>query len=67
MPRVAHPSWQSLEALEARQLLAFVLWDGGGGDSDWDNRELCSDGSCIGVIGKDGKCNECGKAAGSGG
>jgi len=31
-------------------------------DSDWDNRVLCSDGNCIGVIGPDGKCKECGKA-----
>lgn len=30
-------------------------------DDDWENRVLCSDGSCIGVIGPDGKCNECGK------
>ena len=30
-------------------------------DSDWDNRKLCSDGNCIGVIGEDGHCNECGK------
>jgi hypothetical protein len=29
--------------------------------SDWDNRVLCSDGNCIGVIGSDGHCNECGK------
>lgn len=28
---------------------------------DWDKRILCSDGSCIGVIGPDGKCKECGK------
>jgi len=28
---------------------------------DWDNRVLCSDESCIGVIGSDGKCKECGK------
>ena len=28
---------------------------------DWDKRILCSDGSCIGVIGDDGKCKECGK------
>ena len=25
------------------------------------NRVLCSDGSCIGVIGLDGRCKECGK------
>lgn len=31
-----------------------------GGD-DWDNRVLCSDGTCIGVIGPDGRCKECGK------
>jgi len=32
-----------------------------GADSDWDNRLLCSDGSCIGIIGADGRCKECGK------
>ena len=26
-----------------------------------DNRILCSDGSCIGVIGDDGKCKVCGR------
>lgn len=30
-------------------------------DDDWDERVLCSDGACIGVIGPDGKCKECGK------
>jgi len=30
-------------------------------DSDWENRKLCSDGNCIGVIGTDGRCKECGK------
>ena len=30
-------------------------------DIDWENRVLCSDGSCIGVIGPDGLCKECGK------
>ena len=33
----------------------------GGNDLDWDNRVLCSDGNCIGVIGADGRCKECGK------
>ncbi len=32
----------------------------GSGDS-WDDRRLCSDESCIGVIGPDGRCTECGK------
>ena len=31
------------------------------GDDDWESRRLCSDGSCIGVIGPDGRCKECGK------
>ncbi len=30
-------------------------------DADWESRTLCSDGSCIGVIGPDGRCKECGK------
>ncbi|MCP4627956.1 MAG: hypothetical protein GY850_31225 [bacterium] len=30
-------------------------------DGEWGNRVLCSDGNCIGVIGPDGKCKECGK------
>ena len=28
-------------------------------DIDWDKRTLCSDESCIGVIGPDGRCKEC--------
>ena len=30
-------------------------------DIDWEHRVLCSDGNCIGVIGPDGHCHECGK------
>jgi hypothetical protein len=30
-------------------------------DEDWDKRVLCSDESCIGTIGPDGHCKECGK------
>jgi hypothetical protein len=30
-------------------------------DREWENRVLCSDESCIGVIGADGRCKECGK------
>jgi hypothetical protein len=30
-------------------------------DDEWRNRRLCSDGNCIGVIGPDGRCKECGK------
>ncbi len=31
-------------------------------DSEWSQRKLCSDGACIGVIGPDGRCKECGLA-----
>ena len=30
---------------------------------DWEQRQLCPDGGCIGVIGPDGTCNVCGRAA----
>ena len=30
---------------------------------DWSHRQLCSDGACIGVIGSDGRCKVCGRAA----
>ncbi len=35
--------------------------DAGETDPEWENRRLCSDGNCIGVIGPDGNCKECGK------
>jgi ferredoxin len=31
------------------------------GDDDWQERVLCSDESCIGVLGADGLCRVCGK------
>jgi len=31
-------------------------------DLEWEKRTLCVDESCIGVIGPDGRCKECGKA-----
>jgi hypothetical protein len=30
-------------------------------DIEWENRILCSDGNCIGVIGTDGRCKVCGR------
>jgi hypothetical protein len=30
-------------------------------DEEWARRTLCGDESCIGVIGEDGRCKECGK------
>ena len=34
-----------------------------GDEFDPSARELCPDGACIGVIGPDGACKECGRAA----
>jgi hypothetical protein len=31
--------------------------------SEWDQRQLCPDGGCVGVIGSDGTCKVCGRAA----
>ncbi len=30
---------------------------------EWDHRQLCPDGACIGVIGTDGLCKVCGRAS----
>ncbi len=30
---------------------------------DWEHRRLCPDESCIGIIGPDGRCTECGRRA----
>ncbi|MGE5180526.1 MAG: hypothetical protein ACM31C_00620 [Acidobacteriota bacterium] len=30
---------------------------------EWERRQLCPDGACIGVIGADGTCTVCGRAA----
>ncbi|MFO0577965.1 MAG: hypothetical protein U1A78_28480 [Polyangia bacterium] len=35
----------------------------GDADPDFADRRLCPDESCIGVLGDDGRCRECGKAA----
>jgi hypothetical protein len=32
---------------------------------DTEDRELCADGACTGVIGPDGKCKACGRPAGA--
>ncbi len=29
--------------------------------SEWDQREVCPDGACVGVLGSDGTCKVCGK------
>jgi hypothetical protein len=37
--------------------------DGNGDDDGFEERRLCPDGGCIGLIGADGRCKECGTAA----
>lgn len=34
--------------------------DGGADSDEFDDRRLCTDGACIGLIGRDGRCRECG-------
>lgn len=34
--------------------------DDDGIDDDWENRILCSDESCVGTVGKNGRCRVCG-------
>ncbi|HEY2747222.1 MAG TPA: hypothetical protein VGL86_21515 [Polyangia bacterium] len=37
----------------------------GGETFDDDDRKLCPDGACTGLVGADGKCKECGRSAAS--
>jgi hypothetical protein len=37
--------------------------DAAGDDLDDDDRELCPDGACVGLIGSDGRCKVCGRTA----
>ncbi len=49
---------------EDEQAVASVGTDAGettDSDDAWENRTLCVDESCIGVIGPDGYCKECGR------
>ena len=39
----------------------FQTFEDADHDNDWENRVLCHDGNCIGVIGPNGLCKECGK------
>ena len=44
---------------------ADMVAEGGHTDDafDGEERQLCSDGACTGLIGSDGKCKACGRAA----
>jgi hypothetical protein len=49
---------QIVVAEEQKPVSSTINTDSG---DDWDKRVLCSDESCIGTIGEDGRCRECGK------
>ena len=53
----------SIPKTKCRMLMTRIPEEDGDddGDIDWENRTLCVDESCIGVIGPDGRCKECGK------
>jgi hypothetical protein len=44
-----------------------MVSEGGHIDETFDDeeRQLCPDGACTGLLGKDGKCKECGRSAAS--
>ena len=46
---------------------ADMVAEGGHTDDAFDDedRQLCSDGACTGLIGSDGKCKTCGRSAAS--
>ena len=55
-----------------REASAKQAWENEGGaagaieaDDDDEDRELCPDGSCLGLIGANGRCKVCGLARGS--
>ena len=59
-PQAARPAEEPADKAPAKAARADSSAEEGAID-DWDNRVLCSDGNCIGVIGSDGRCKECGK------
>jgi hypothetical protein len=50
------------DADEAEELAAAAADASDAGAFDT-NRRLCPDGACVGVIGPDGRCGECGRTA----
>lgn len=64
---VTHPRERNLRSDEevAAELEANIqTGDIARAPADLDERRLCPDGACIGLIGPDGRCSECGTEAG---
>ena len=58
------PAIENLEEAATEEELEDVVENGAeksDADLEWEQRTLCIDESCIGVIGPDGRCKECGK------
>lgn len=59
------PAMEDLEQAVTEEELEEVAKSGAeksNVDLEWEQRTLCIDESCIGVIGPDGRCKECGKS-----
>src|SRR5215831_477757 len=50
-------------SLSSGPRICSTCWEATMAVGEWDQRQLCPDGSCIGVIGPDGTCRVCGRAA----
>jgi len=50
------------EATGAAEVVAAVV-PSAAGPEELDDRQLCPDGGCIGLIGADGRCKVCGRSA----
>jgi hypothetical protein len=64
---VKHPRERNLrsdEEVRAELEANIQTGDIAGAPADLDERRLCPDGACIGVIGPDNRCGECGTDAG---
>lgn len=60
------PRLQGLRAEDevARELESNIIkGDQPAASDDFDDRELCPDGACIGLLGPDGRCKDCGTPA----
>jgi hypothetical protein len=55
---MSFPRRRESSALSGESMVELIFDE----NEDWDKRVLCSDESCIGTIGHDGKCKECGKS-----
>ena len=51
---------RNMRGLSSRKEAAMAAENANSKDQEWEERTLCSDDACIGIIGPNGRCNECG-------